>query len=138
MEAMSEALPLDHFALSDMLHDSMILRMVTAVNATSLSILELLEYGFERRDVNRAMAKGIIEFDKTPLLSEERLTKGEVIQRVLESGDYYFGVLSSKVRLTKLGLYLLEVIEEGSQPAREGEIPSNEVEDAFGPEAPNL
>jgi hypothetical protein len=121
---MSEhAVPLDHDALSGLLNDPVMIRVATAVNLASLSILELLEYGFTRKDVSRAMAKGVIEFDKLPVLPEA-MNRGEVVQRVLETGDYYFGLLSSKVKLTKLGLYMLEIIEtDEEQATRAGDLP---------------
>ncbi len=39
-------IPLNHDALSELLNDLMILRLVKVVNLTSLWILELLEYNF--------------------------------------------------------------------------------------------
>jgi hypothetical protein len=44
------------------------------------------------------MARRVIEFDKPPMPSApETMIKGDdVVQHVLETGDYYFGVLSSK------------------------------------------
>lgn len=120
-------IPLNHDALSELLNDLMILRLVTVVNLTSLSILELLEYNFSRKDVSRALAKGVIKFDKSsavPLAPEG--TSKEVIHHVLETGDYYFRLLSSKVRLTEVGLYLLETIE--AQTARGTPMPKMESE----------
>ena len=58
-------IPLNHDALSELLNDPTILRLVLVVNLTSLSILELLEYNFSRKDVSRALAKGVIKFDKS-------------------------------------------------------------------------
>lgn len=135
-------IPLDHDALSGLLNDPVMIRVVTIVNLASLSILELLEYGFTRKDINRAMAKGVIEFDKplTPSVPET-MTKEGVAQHVLETGDYYFGVLSSKVRLTKLGLYMLEIIEADTQPAiAEGglEEPKQEARSQFSKSIPHL
>ncbi|AFU58964.1 hypothetical protein Ngar_c20320 [Candidatus Nitrososphaera gargensis Ga9.2] len=123
-------IPLDHDALSGLLSDPVMIRVVTVVNLASLSILELLEYGFTRKDVNRAMAKGVIEFDKPATLSApETMSKSGVVQHVLETGDYYFGVLSSKVKLTKLGLYMLEIIEADTQSAiAEGSLDEPEQE----------
>jgi hypothetical protein len=134
------AVPLDHDALSGLLNDPVIIRVVAAVNLANLSILELLEYGFTRRDVNRAMAKGVIEFDKPPALPET-MSKRDVVQHVLETGDYYFGLLSSKVKLTKLGLYMLEIIEaDEEQATRAGDLPEPVEETAgpFGESAPRL
>lgn len=84
-------IPLNHDALSELLNDPTILRLVLVVNLTSLSILELLEYNFSRKDVSRALAKGVIKFDKSssvPPVPEG--TSNEVIHHVLETGDYYF------------------------------------------------
>jgi hypothetical protein len=135
-------IPLDHDALSGLLNDPVMIRVVTVVNLASLSILELLEYGFTRKDVNRAMAKGIIEFDKPPTPPAlGTMTKGSFVQHVLETGDYYFGLLSSKVKLTKLGLYMLEIIEADMQSARaEGAVqePEEEARSQFSEPAPRL
>jgi hypothetical protein len=108
-------------------------RVVTVVNLASLSILELLEYGFTRKDVNRAMAKGVIEFDKPSVPSmPETMSRGDIVHHVLETGDYYFGMLSSKVKLTRLGLYMLEIIEGDMQAAR-AEAGLEEPEEEEGP-----
>lgn len=103
------SIPLDRNAIAGLLKDPVMIRMVTAVNLASLSILELLEYGFTRRDVSRAMAKEVIEFDK-PLASEMPSGRDNVDQ-ILETGDHYFEFLSRKVRLAKLGLFMLEITE---------------------------
>lgn len=113
------------------------------MNLTSLSILELLECGFTHRDINnKAMARGVIEFDKPPMLSApETMTKGDVVQHVLETGDYYFGALSSKVKLTKLGVYMLETTEADEERAmRAGDLPEpiEEAAGLFGEPAPRL
>lgn len=117
-------IPHNHDALTELLNDPTILRLVTVVNLTSLSILELLEYNFSRKDVSRALAKGVIKFDKTsvPPAPPEGTSK-EVIRHVLETGDYYFGVLSSKVRLTEVGLYMLETIE--GETSRGAHVPED-------------
>jgi hypothetical protein len=133
-------IPLDHDALSGLLSDPVMIRVVTVVNLASLSILELLEYGFTRKDVNRAMARGVIEFDKPPALPET-MSKRDVVHHVLETGDYYFGLLSSKVKLTRLGLYMLEIIEADMQSTRaEGGLqePEEAEESPFGRPAPQL
>ncbi len=136
------AIPLDHDALSGLLNDQVMIRIVTVVNLASLSILELLEYGFTRKDVNRAMAKGVIEFDKPPIPSApETMSKGDVVRHILETGDYYFGLLSSKVKLTRLGLYMLEIIEGDVQSARaESRLqePEEAEESQFSRPAPQL
>jgi hypothetical protein len=133
-------IPLDHDALSELLSDPVMIRVVTVVNLASLSILELLEYGFTRRDVNRAMARGVIEFDKLPALPET-MSRRDVVHHVLETGDYYFGLLSSKVKLTRLGLFMLEIIEADMQSSRgEGGLQEQEEADEspFSRPAPQL
>lgn len=115
MSTNDQTVPLDHDALSELLNDPVMIKVVTVVNLASLSILELLEYNLTRKDINRAMAKGVIEFDKPSTLSPETIAKRDIVGEVLENGDYYFGVLSSKVKLTRLGLYMLEIIESDGQ-----------------------
>lgn len=104
-------IPHNHDALSELVNDPTILRLVTVVNVISMSILELLEYNFSRKVVSSALAKGVIKFDKSSVPPPPEGTSKEVISHVLETGDYYFGLLSSKVRLTEVGLYLLETLE---------------------------
>lgn len=41
-----------------------ILRIVTILDVTSLSIIELFEYGLTLNDVNYSMANGVIIYDK--------------------------------------------------------------------------
>ena len=106
-------IPLDHDVLSELLNDEVMMRIVNVLNLVSLSILELLEYGFNRREISRAMAKGIIEFDKAHIPSPS-ISRSDVVQQVLDSGDYYFGHLSGKIKLTKLGLHMLEIMETSS------------------------
>lgn len=133
-------IPLDHDALSELLSDPVMIRVATVVNLASLSILELLEYGLTRKDVNRAMARGVIDFDKPPALPEA-MSRRDVVHHVLETGDYYFGLLSSKVKLTRLGLYMLEIIEADMQSARaEGGLqePEEAEESPFSRPAPQL
>jgi hypothetical protein len=62
------------------------------------------------------------------------------VHHVLETGDYYFGLLSSKVKLTRLGLYMLEIIEGDMQSAaaEAGLEGPEEEERAFSRPAPQL
>lgn len=94
--------------LTKLFKDPIIIRVVTVLDITRLSILELLEYGLTRQEVSYAMTKGVIEIDK------EAAPKAEITsaERILVEGDIYFTkFLSSKVRLTTLGLYLLDCIK---------------------------
>jgi hypothetical protein len=100
---------IDFETLSKLLRDPVIVTVVTVLDIASLSILELLESGLTRQDVNHALTNGVIEIDK------ETAPKAEVssAEDLLVAGDIYFmKFLSSKVRLTGLGLYLLECIKE--------------------------
>jgi len=102
--------PLDHNAIEELLRDPVIIRIVTIVNLSSQSILEPLEYDLTREDINRAMAKGIIAFDKASTPADSAS-----VDKI--SGDYHFKFLSSKVRLTELGVYILETIQGNELPA---------------------
>jgi len=116
--------PLNHDAVEELLRDPVIIRIVTVVNLASLSVLELLEYNLSREDINRAMAKGVIAFDKSTL------PKGAAsVEKSSISGDYYFKFLSSKVRLTELGQYILETIEGNEQPSLSSSHPPSEEEE---------
>ena len=114
---MSEKSPkqADLEAITKLLQESVIVRVLTVLDITSLSILELLEYGLTRQDVNYALSKGIIEIDKGTLPKVE-ITSAEGL---LIAGDIYFEqFLNSKVRLTALGQYLLDCIK-GCQTEQE-------------------
>ena len=133
-------IPLDHSAVSGLLSDPVMIRMVTVVNLTSLSILELLEYGFMIKDISRAMAKDVIEFDKPR--ASEIAGRRDVVEQVIERGDQYFELLSSKIRLAKLGLFMLEVTEEDEKLANmaQGDVvqPAENNEALFHQSAPHV
>jgi hypothetical protein len=100
--------PADHETITKLLRNAVIVRVVTVLDITRLSILELLEYGFTRQDINHALVSGVIEMDKETLPRAE-ITSAEGL---LVAGDvYYQQFLSSKVKLTALGLYLLDCIK---------------------------
>ena len=110
-------------ALNDLLKDAGIIKIVTAVNVASISILELLEYDVTRQDINRAFAKGVISFDKSSELSSGDSGGNGIFGTAEALGDQYFRFLSSKVKLTQLGLFILETIEY-HQEGRTGNEPS--------------
>lgn len=118
--------PTDLEEPTKLLRDPIIVRVVTVLDIAALSILELLEYGLTRQDVNHALASGVIKVDKQTMpQSEITSTEG-----LLVAGDIYFlQFLSSKVKLTKLGLSLLECIK-GSQTEQEMLM---KARDKFGP-----
>lgn len=94
--------------LTKLLRDPTIVRIVTVLDITRLSVLELLEYGLTREDINQALINGVIEVDKEAL----RNVPVTAAEGLLVAGDTYFQqFLNSKVKLTKLGLYFLECIK---------------------------
>ena len=108
--------PTDLEELTKLLRDPIIVRVVKVLNIVRLSILELLEYDLTRQDVNHALASGVIKVDKQTMPQPE-ITSTEGL--LLVAGDTYFlKFLSSKVKLTELGLFLLECIK-GSQTEQE-------------------
>ena len=70
---MSERLPIDMQTITELMRKPIIIRIVTILDITSLSILELIEYGLTLRDINYSMANGIIIYEKIskPLYIEE-------------------------------------------------------------------
>ena len=101
--------------LAKLLRDPIIVRIVSVLDIASLSILELLEYNLTRKDINYALLNGVIIVDKSAAAASSTTTYEDTqsIQdlNVLVSGDFYFhNFLSSKVKLTDVGLYILESI----------------------------
>jgi hypothetical protein len=104
---------IDSDQLTKLIRDPIIIRIVSELDIASLSILELLEYNLTRKDINYALLNGVIAVDKSAASS----TVYEDIQHIqdlniLISGDFYFhNFLNSKVKLTDVGLHILEVIK---------------------------
>jgi hypothetical protein len=89
--------------ITRLLGDHVIVKVVTVLDIVSLSVLELLEYGLTRGDINHAMTKGVIKMASGQLPQEGLLVAGDT---------YYQQFLNSKVALTELGRYLLDCIKE--------------------------
>jgi hypothetical protein len=110
---------IDSYELTKLLQDSTIVRIVGIIGYASLSILELLEYNLTRRDVNYALASGVIGIDKSSSSSQSSLNSPDLNldeSNILVSGDYYFyNFLNNKVKLTDLGTYILETIKAGNK-----------------------
>jgi hypothetical protein len=106
---MTNTIPMNNDALSELLNNPVTVRLVTVLNVTSQSILEVLEYGFAPSEISKAMAKGVIEFDKSVGQSTHEMV--QVIPPNLEMGDYYFELVRKKIRLSKLGVLVLEILE---------------------------
>ncbi|MGA7602900.1 MAG: hypothetical protein WCE33_07435 [Nitrososphaeraceae archaeon] len=121
---------IDSNELTKLLQDPILVRIVSIIGNTSLSILELLEYNLTRKDVNYALSSGVIVIDKPSSSSRAYLDYSDVSlddNNILVSGDYYFyNFLSSKVKLIDLGIYILETIKA------ENRILDNEIPNDIG------
>ena len=104
---------IDSEQLTKLIRDPLIVRIVSIIDVASLSILELLEYNLSRNDVNYALFNGVISVDKSAVSSSAyEHTQPIEDLNILVSGDYYFhNFLRSKVKLTEVGLYILESIK---------------------------
>ncbi len=106
---------IDSDQLTKLLRDPLIVRIASIIDVASLSILELLEYDLTRKDINYALLNGVIAVDKSAAASSSTAHEDtQYIQdlNILVSGDFYFhNFLSSKVKLTDVGLYILESIK---------------------------
>ena len=86
--------------------------MLLSLDITSLSILELLEYDLTRKDINHALSNGVIKIDKSASSADSAYEDDNNKRNMLVSGDYYFyNFLNSKVKLTEIGLQILESIK---------------------------
>ena len=109
---------IDSEHVTKLLRDPIIIRIVSIIDIASLSILELLEYDLSRRDINYALSSGVIAIYKSPSSSSvyEDVQPDDDQRNMLVSGDYYFyNFLNSKVKLTKIGMYILESIKGEKQ-----------------------
>jgi hypothetical protein len=109
-------MPIEPVHLTELIRNPVIVRIVSILDLASLSILELLEYNLERREINYALSEGVIAIDKTnsPSSSSQFHTTAMMQEdNILIRGDsYFYDFLNSKVRLTELGLYILDSIRE--------------------------
>lgn len=130
---MSEKIPIDRVALSELMNRPIIIKIVTILDITNLSILELLEYDLTLKDINYSMANGVIAYDERAkrLGSEETSALGIPL-----SGDYYYNFLNSKVKLTDLGLYILDSIK-GNQLEHKSSFPQEHQSSDAGPRHPS-
>jgi hypothetical protein len=112
----TERYQLNQVHLTELIRNPVIVRMVSILDLASLSILELLEYNFERREINYALSEGVIAIDKigSPSSSSQLHTSERIQEEnILVGGDsYFYNFLNSKVRLAELGLYILDSIKE--------------------------
>ena len=111
---MSDKIPIDRATLSNLMSKPTVVRIVTILDITSLSILELFEYGLTLNDINFSMANGIIAYDK----ETKRISNEETALGIPLTGDYYYNFLNSKVKLTEIGLYILDTIKSNQTELR--------------------
>ncbi len=105
---MSEKHGVSAESLMEVMKDGALVRLVSIIDVSSMSVLELLESGFTRQEVGRALSKGVITYETgTPHM--------ETVGEAFESGDYFFHMLNTKVRLTELGLYVLDCVKSAEQ-----------------------
>lgn len=102
--------------ITNLLHDPLIIKVVTVVNISNLSILELLECGLSRNDLKYALTKGVISFVWSPPYTSSsdfyRPLEITELADILVSDESYYNSLRSKVVLTKLGLFILDCIKK--------------------------
>lgn len=103
---------IDADRLTKLLNNPVVIKIVTVLDVVSLSILELLEYGITRKDVSQSLAEEIIMFDKSATIHNDVSSNFPLIEQdIIASGDsYFYNFLNSKVKLTELGLYILDTL----------------------------
>jgi hypothetical protein len=95
---------------------------------TSLSILELFEYGLSLKDINYSIENRVISFDKpTKQLNSEKFNA----LKIPITADYYYNFLKSKVKLTEVGLYILESIKGDQLWYRSSSVPQDQSIDPY-------
>ena len=129
---MNEGIPIDRVTLSNLMNKPTIVRIVTILDITNLSLLELLEYGLTLKDINFSMANGVIAYDKTT----KRVSSEETALGIPLSGDYYYNFLNTKVKLTELGLYILDTIKS-IQTKISSSVPNQEIPSDVDPRHPS-
>ncbi len=100
-------MPIDQLHLTELIGNPVIVGIVSILDLASLSILELLEYNLERKDINFALSEGVIIIDK---IKPPQMVQDED-NILLYPDSYFYNFLNSKVRLTELGLYILDTIK---------------------------
>jgi hypothetical protein len=61
---MSENIAIDDTHLTELIRNPTVVRIVSILDLASLSILELLEYNLDRREINYALSERVIAIDK--------------------------------------------------------------------------
>lgn len=129
---MSDKIPIDRATLSNLMSKPTVVRIVTILDITSISILELFEYGLTLNDINFSMANGIIAYDK----ETKRISNEETALGIPLTGDYYYNFLNSKVKLTEIGLYILDTIKS-NQAEQKTSVPDEQEPSDTNPRHPS-
>lgn len=66
---MSKNIPIDETYLTELIRNPTVVRIVSILDLAGLSILELLEYNLDRREINYALSKRVIAIDKQTISS---------------------------------------------------------------------
>jgi hypothetical protein len=116
---MYQRLPIDRVALTKLLNTPAVIRIVTILDITSLSILELFEYDISIGDIIYSMVNGAITYDNSAIVS----TTEESLLSIPTNPRHYYAFVRRKVKLTDLGLYILESLKgERSERRSSGEF----------------
>jgi hypothetical protein len=103
-------LPINQVQLTEFIRNPVIVRIASILDLASLSILELLEYNLELREINYALSEGVIAIEKIGFQTTSFVQEQEA--NIPLRGDFYFyNFLNSKVRLTELGVFILDSIK---------------------------
>jgi hypothetical protein len=78
------------------------------------------------------MANGVIAYDK----AGKRVINEETALGIPLSGDYYYNFLSSKIKLTELGLYILDTIKS-NQTELKSSVPDEQISSDADPRHPS-
>ena len=62
---MSENIPIDETHLTELIRNPTVVRIVSILDLASLSILELLEYNLDRREINYALSERVYCYRQT-------------------------------------------------------------------------
>ena len=104
---MDQQVPIDSVSLTKLLNNATIIRIVTIVDITSLSILELFEYEISMRDIIYSLVNGVITYDNPAAMS---ITE-ESLLAIPTNPHHYYAFVRRKVKLTAIGLYILESLK---------------------------
>ena len=118
---MNEQIPIDSKILDELIKNPTVLKIVNIVNLASVSMLELIEFNCTIHEINFCLANKVLKFDRT--ISSREKSPDEHIPK----GEYYNENLNKKVRLTEIGIYILDILEESAVQNRSFIIPESNL-----------